>query len=159
MSLWLDINEAFPGLQGDRIHIVNVAAELLAKALLTLGFKIYTIDGSKISDEKSFFDEAARALEFPTYFGRNWNAWSDCLGDFGRFLSVNKVAIIWEHADRTLTADTQIFLEAVCDLSNLALSAALNPMQHSEVTSKQIEVFLLGQGEGFNVQLALENEL
>src|SRR5262245_24636109 len=32
-------------------------------------------------DEARVFDELARAFSFPDYFGRNWDAASDCLSD------------------------------------------------------------------------------
>ncbi|MCC6244260.1 MAG: barstar family protein [Gemmatimonadaceae bacterium] len=33
-----------------------------------------------IIDEASFHEECRRALEFPDFYGRNWDAWSDCMG-------------------------------------------------------------------------------
>lgn len=37
------------------------------------------IDGSKIKDWPSFFDEFAQAFGFPEFFGRNMDAWIDCM--------------------------------------------------------------------------------
>ena len=43
-------------------------------------------------DEERVFDELARAFSFPDYFGRNWDAASDCMSDVHdttpRFLAV-----------------------------------------------------------------------
>ena len=41
----------------------------------------YTIDTSNISDEASAHDTFARTFLFPPYYGRNWDAWIDCVSD------------------------------------------------------------------------------
>lgn len=38
-----------------------------------------TLDLSPIKDWPSFHDESARAFGFPEFYGRNMNAWIDCL--------------------------------------------------------------------------------
>ena len=37
------------------------------------------LNGSKITDWKSFHDECAAVFGFPDFYGRNMNAWIDCL--------------------------------------------------------------------------------
>ena len=37
------------------------------------------IDGTQIHDRDSFHDEFARSLGFPGFYGRNMDAWIDCL--------------------------------------------------------------------------------
>lgn len=37
------------------------------------------LDGSQIRDWDSFHDVSARQLGFPSFYGRNMNAWIDCL--------------------------------------------------------------------------------
>jgi RNAse (barnase) inhibitor barstar len=37
------------------------------------------IDCSKITDWQSFHDEFARVFGFPAFYGRNMNAWIDCM--------------------------------------------------------------------------------
>jgi hypothetical protein len=46
------------------------------------------VRGRKASTTAAFFDELAAALQFPDYFGENWDAANDCLGDLD-----------WIHAD------------------------------------------------------------
>ncbi len=37
------------------------------------------IDGSKITDWESFHDQFAATLAFPGFYGRNMDAWIDCM--------------------------------------------------------------------------------
>ena len=54
------------------------------------------VDGHACRTRAAFFREAARALEFPAYFGHNWDAFLDCLRDLDR------PALIVVHADELL---------------------------------------------------------
>jgi hypothetical protein len=45
-------------------------------------FAVAVLDGTKAGTRAGFFQEIARALQFPDYFGRNWDAVYDCLTDF-----------------------------------------------------------------------------
>ncbi len=45
------------------------------------GWRLFCLDGSKIRDKKTFLDNIARAMEFPAYFGKNWDALNDMLTD------------------------------------------------------------------------------
>jgi RNAse (barnase) inhibitor barstar len=38
------------------------------------------LDGRRIADWKSFHDECRAAFGFPDFYGRNMDAWIDCLG-------------------------------------------------------------------------------
>jgi Barstar (barnase inhibitor) len=39
------------------------------------------IRGAKARSSQSLFDEFAAALQFPYYFGENWNAFDECMSD------------------------------------------------------------------------------
>ncbi len=41
------------------------------------------IDLAGCRSKTDLLDRIARALQFPATFGRNWDAFSDCLGDLG----------------------------------------------------------------------------
>lgn len=52
---------------------VRYAAEQRLAVVVLRGCKMKTLD--------RFYDELSAALQFPLYFGRNWNALDECLGD------------------------------------------------------------------------------
>ncbi|MER6951840.1 barstar family protein [Nonomuraea sp. NPDC000554] len=57
------------------------------------------LDGRACRTRAAFFEEVARALRFPDYFGRNWDALADSLRDTGA------VALIVGHAEELLSAE------------------------------------------------------
>ncbi|MEV0197843.1 barstar family protein [Nonomuraea sp. NPDC050691] len=57
------------------------------------------IDGRAARTRAAFFEEAARAMRLPGYFGRNWDALTDSLRDAG------KVSLVVEHAEELLSAE------------------------------------------------------
>ena len=61
------------------------------------------IRGRKSTTREAFFDESAAALQFPYYFGENWDAFHDCLGDLA-WLHAATVVVGLLDADRLLAA-------------------------------------------------------
>jgi len=60
----------------------KVDRSTLEDKLKDAGYNFYHLNGERISTEEDFFDEAQRALSFPDYFGRNWDAFDECITDF-----------------------------------------------------------------------------
>jgi hypothetical protein len=52
------------------------------------------VRGNKMRRVDGLFDEISAACQFPYYFGENWPALSDCLGDLDWIASSNFVLII-----------------------------------------------------------------
>jgi RNAse (barnase) inhibitor barstar len=59
------------------------------------------IQGRTCGTRESTLDEFARALDFPEYFGNNWDALEDCLTDL-EWLSSRKFVFVVEHTDALL---------------------------------------------------------
>ena len=49
------------------------------------------VDGSKMADWGSFHDEFARAFGFPDFYGRNMDAWIDCMTSLDQSFSTISV--------------------------------------------------------------------
>ncbi|MBV6409762.1 MAG: barstar family protein [Burkholderiales bacterium] len=72
-------------------------ADLLAAAEVS-GFAVFRIDLAGVGSKDDLFARLATALEFPGWFGRNWDALADCLGDLS-WLRANGYLILLEHCD------------------------------------------------------------
>jgi len=47
------------------------------------GARLFRVDGRDVLTKRRFLAAAARALDFPSWFGANWDAFEDCLTDLG----------------------------------------------------------------------------
>ena len=139
--VFVDLREDLPWLRGDRVHVVPAEREgELLEALQRRAFLVHALEGSRMRDEASFFAEATRALHLPDYFGHNWDAWNDSLGELVAE-GAGGIAIVWRDASHLLAADPQTLLDAV-----LALEAVARWAPPDEVDPAQLEVFLVGLG-------------
>lgn len=46
-----------------------------------LGWQGWLLNGTAIHDKAEFLSACARAMRFPGYFGRNWDAFEECITD------------------------------------------------------------------------------
>jgi hypothetical protein len=70
---WLYLLEATESEAYDRMRAVQTSATCSVAARLIRGQKATTV--------AALFDEFAAALQFPPYFGENWDAFDECLSD------------------------------------------------------------------------------
>lgn len=146
---FIDIRKTYPALQGNLIHTVRIPDHELVSTLEQIGFTVFVINGSVISDKKSFFVEVARALNFPSYFGKNWDAFDECMEDFCEGVNRSNTAIVWNNVDKLLSTDLQTFTDAICCLYEkiLGIKWAIQGEDQSKTT--RIEVFLVGNDPRF----------
>jgi RNAse (barnase) inhibitor barstar len=91
------------------------------------------VDGRACRARATFFAEVARALDFPAYFGRNWDALWDCLRDLGA------VQVIVAHAEELL-ADEPATQTAI--LMNILARAASGGLTLTMCTDPNLETSL-----------------
>ena len=72
------------------------------------------VDGRACRTRAAFFAEAARALDFPAYFGHNWDALVDCLRDAGA------IDVVVSHAEELLADESPAQFATLLDIAATA---------------------------------------
>jgi RNAse (barnase) inhibitor barstar len=72
------------------------AAHDLAARVAAANTVLITIDGDAVEGKAEFLRAIATALDFPPYFGRNWDALADCLTDLSWLPDVGKI-VVFDH--------------------------------------------------------------
>jgi hypothetical protein len=111
---WTHILTASPSATCDALWGLEAAA---ANRLV-----VRIIRGRKSTTREAFFDESAAALQFPYYFGENWDAFNDCMNDLA-WLRADAVVVCVTDANRLLESSPTDQLERFVDvMSNAATS-------------------------------------
>ena len=114
MKQLLDILEDFRTsgvfrLEGD------ISAKELSNISKQHGLAFFLLDGAKITNKEQFLKEAAVQLQFPDYFGANWDAFEDCLTDMswheagGYVIMFDGAAAFAERSPEQFNMAVQIF--------------------------------------------------
>src|SRR3546814_20135940 len=72
------------------------------------GHAVAAIDLAGCRDKDDVLDRFAAALQFPDWFGRNWDALADCLGDLSLWLAVD-YQLLLDQPDVWRAAETDKF--------------------------------------------------
>jgi RNAse (barnase) inhibitor barstar len=80
-------------------------------------FALRIIQGTKCSTTAGLLTECARALDFPDYFGHNWDALEECLTDLEWLPAKGYILLITDaaHVLSDDEAEYETFLEILCD--------------------------------------------
>lgn len=88
------------------------------------GWRPAYVDGRDADDKAAFLDELAEALDFPDWFGGNFDALADCLRDL---TSAGGVLLVWESWSTLAEQDPGSFAIAVEVLGERAADPAADP--------------------------------
>lgn len=106
----------------------------LGYRLMDLGYMCRTLRGNKMRTRQGLFDEFVAAFQFPGYFGRNWNAFEECLGQMD-YVDPGKGIVILIRLPEELLADEpearKVFSEILTDVSK-EYSKAINDGQWTD---------------------------
>lgn len=106
----------------------------IAKVCEELGHAYFLVRGEAVSTKANLLEAISRTLQFPSYFGANWDALEDCLTDMS-----------WVKADSYVI---------VCD--SVGFFAGRHPHEFETILSifKDTAEFWKSRGVGFYVLLA-----
>ncbi len=85
----------------DVYHMPLDGADALVEAGEANGYLVFRVDLTHAGSKNDLLDAVARALAFPEWFGRNWDALLDCLADLGWHADkgAEGYVVILEHCD------------------------------------------------------------
>jgi hypothetical protein len=69
--------------------------ESVRRELTGAGWTAHLLEGRSITGTQQFFDRCAQILAFPAWFGHNWDALADCLGDLSWWITRGHV-LLWD---------------------------------------------------------------
>lgn len=89
------------------VHVIAGSADAMCEAVMGMdglrerGLETRWLRGSKMRTANALFDEFAAALQFPPYFGENWDGLDECLNDLD-WLDGDGAALFILDADQLL---------------------------------------------------------
>jgi hypothetical protein len=99
------------------VALVGLTYLLLARSL---GYECFSTDLSDVYDKAGLLEKTAAAMSFPGWFGQNWDAWFDCLTDFGWQPQATGYVLIMRHALALKQAAPEAFDTALAILDDAA---------------------------------------
>lgn len=93
--------------------------EALEEIAREIGFAIATVDLAGCDDKDEVLDAFAAGLRFPDWFGRNWDALADCLGDLSWWPAKGYLLLL-DHAGAWRDADPDGFATLLDVLADAA---------------------------------------
>lgn len=79
----------------------NLKEYLFKKVYKDKKIKTFFIEGKNCINKGALFEEFSRVLSFPGYFGRNWDAFDECINDL-RWLQEKEIVVIIINSDQLL---------------------------------------------------------
>ena len=124
---------------GDPGQACNIAWKISSE--LGHAYEVKVFQGSRMRTKAGLFQEFAAALQFPYYFGNNWDALHDCLEDL-QWLPADGYVLFLSDSAQLLAEDHN----AVTILLQVLAQAAeywATPMtaEHKEVRNRQAKPF------------------
>ena len=101
------------------VFLTGPDTRLIAEAAEAAGLALWRIDIGHVHDKQGFIALVSRTLAFPQWFGGNWDAFEDCLGDLSWHPAPGYVLLL-EHGKHFGAGHKQEFIAAVEVLGDVA---------------------------------------
>lgn len=148
--------KALSSTEGPWIHVADVSPS----AAVNWGWAIANecpdvvvrfLRGKKMRTEQQLFDEVGAALQFPDYFGENWDAMDECITDL-TWLPAKGYVFIVTDADELLSETEEARWDGLVRLLNDAASEWSEPSGEGEAWARDavpFHVVLQANGDDF----------
>lgn len=125
------------------------AHTLIARLRAADEIRTCVLDGAAMKTLDGFYDEIARVLNFPEYFGRNLDALYDCLTE-DAVIGETPIVLVLDNADVVLSRATPEAFQGVLDALSDACAKLSTPIDIGERWDRPAvpfhAVFLLSDG-------------
>jgi RNAse (barnase) inhibitor barstar len=139
-----------PWLQsGPLFRVARGARPYLDVFLDRFCYRRLALDGRVMTSRSAAHGEIARAFGFPDYYGRNWDAFNDCFGDFVEEHSGELIAVVWEHVEITTRAAPATAIEVGWALLE-ARARSMPSLDNRDTPHIHVDVFAVGEGTDFD---------
>jgi len=139
MDTWIPVREAIPWLPLPPYLVDSDDQWLLRDRLRDLGFQVFEADVAACTDERCVLVALGDALGFPDYYGANWAAFEDCVGDMVRE-GAGTIALLVNGCDTLHDSDLRAFVRSVHLLSDVVAE-----VERVRSRAFQLEFFFLGE--------------
>jgi len=101
------------------VFVTGPDTRVIAEAASSAGLALWRLDIGHVHDKQGFIGLVAKALDFPEWFGGNWDAFEDCLGDLSWHPAPGYVLLL-EHGKHFGAGHKQEFVTALEVLDGVA---------------------------------------
>jgi hypothetical protein len=115
------VDEIMRGAPNPGVYRLRTEARAAAilEALTEHGWRTFYLDGSQIRDKAGFLAATAAALDFPTYFGHNWDAFEEMVNDLS-WAPAPGYVLLYDEAGEFACADPERWAVALDILTETA---------------------------------------
>ena len=116
----------------------RASAAAIADQAENHGWRCFRLDGRLITSKADFLRASAEAMQFPSYFGNNWDAQEDSLRDLAWVPTERGYLVLYDHAERFAAVQPEEFA--------IALDILRNAVENWRATATPMTVLLRGMG-------------
>jgi RNAse (barnase) inhibitor barstar len=143
------VRRELPWLRSGPLFRVDVAAlPQLGEFLDRFGYRRVELDGTRMTSRSAAHGEIARAFGFGAHYGKNWDAFHDCFGDYlAEHGDERPLAVLW----RDLAVAAEAAPATTAEVAWALIEVHLETLPTGEGgRSGAVDVFVLGSGTDFD---------